>query len=296
MWRHGTLPPSSGVKGLSGFLSIWPWDLGLFLEVPWGCQTSLCVLTRYSSSSQGSAGESGLSGVDREFRVFSNWGTTPGVHSNFKVRMVFSWGDRATSGFLSQWNRGIHTDLNLRRVKTGLFLSCNVKLSAPLTWGWVSWGPSWVASRVSSTLSRFSRESEISLETLLWKRASSHVEGRISWFFSSCGGKLWVPLKLRWGPQGPAHVASEKSDLFSSCKGHIGFPHESLPANRAVSRVQSGYSVFLSGGDRDLRLFIKAQLGSQVSSVVEAWNSAFLSSCPRDVRAPVKFRWGIWAY
>ena len=64
--------------------------------------------------------------------------------------------------------------------------------------------------------------------------------------------------------------------------------------NRAVSRVQLGNSVF-SSGDRDLRLFIKVQLGSQASSGVEAWNSAFLSNCPRGVRAPVEFRRGIWA-
>ena len=96
------------------------------------------------------------------------------------------------------------------------------------------------------------------------------------------------------GPQGPAPVASEKSSLFSSCEGHVGILLESLLVNRAVSRVQLGNSVF-SSGDRDLRLFIKVQLGSQASSGVEAWNSAFLSNCPRGVRAPVEFRRGIWA-
>ena len=149
---------------------------------------------------------------------------------------------------------------------------------------------------MSSTLSRFRRERGISLETLLWKRASCRVEGRIPWFFSSCGGKLGVPFKLRRGPQGPAHVSSEKSGLFSSCEGHIGIPLESLLANRAMSRVQSGNSVFLSGGDRDLGLFIKVQLGSQTSSGVEARNSAFLSRCPRCVRAPVKLWLAIWAF
>ena len=46
MWRHGTPLPSRGVKWLSGFLSsghMGPW---LFLEVPWGCHTSLHVLSR----------------------------------------------------------------------------------------------------------------------------------------------------------------------------------------------------------------------------------------------------------
>ena len=45
-------------------------------------------------------------------------------------------------------------------------------------------------------LSRLKREVGISLETLQWKRASTHVDGRISWFFSSCGRKLGVPLEL----------------------------------------------------------------------------------------------------
>ena len=66
--------------------------------------------------------------------------------------------------------------------------------------------------------------------------------------------------------------------------------------NRAVSKVQSGNSVFLSGGNRDLGLHIKVQLGSQASSGVEAWNSAFLSSFQRDIRPLVEFRWGIWAF
>ena len=88
---------------------------------------------------------------------------------------------------------------------------------------------------MSSTLSHFRSEHGISLETLLWKRASYRVEGRISWFFSSSGGKLGVPFKLQQQPQGSAHVASEKSDLFWSFDGDIRIPLESLPANRAMS-------------------------------------------------------------
>ena len=71
------------------------------------------------------------------------------------------------------------------------------------------------------------------------QQASSPVEGRISWFFLSCGGKLGVPLELRRGPQGPACVSSEKSGLLSSFEGQDRIPLESLPANRAVSRLQS---------------------------------------------------------
>ena len=66
--------------------------------------------------------------------------------------------------------------------------------------------------------------------------------------------------------------------------------------NRAMFRGQPVNSIFLSSGDRDLGLPVKAQLGSQASSGVEAWNSAFLWSCKRGVRPPVKFRRGIWAF
>ena len=95
----------------------------------------------------------------------------------------------------------------------GLFLSCGGKLVVPLECRRVYWGNFCVAYRMSSTLLRLKREGGISLETLQQKRASSGIEGRISWFFSSCGRKLGVPLKFRRGPQGPARLACEKSSL-----------------------------------------------------------------------------------
>ena len=64
-----------------------------------------------------------------------------------------------------------------------------------------------------------------------------------------------------------------------------------MPENRAVSRVQLGNSVFLSGGDRDLGLPLKFQLGSQALSGVEhgtvlsfrvvKWGSVLLSRSGR---------------
>ena len=71
--------------------------------------------------------------------------------------------------------------------KTGLFLSCGRTLGVPLEWRRACQGTSCVALRMSRTLSRLKRESGISVETAQWKRASSRIEGRISWFFSSCG-------------------------------------------------------------------------------------------------------------
>ena len=87
------------------------------------------------------------------------------------------------------------------------------------------------------TLSRLRREGGISLEPPPWKKASSHVEDRISWFFSSCGRKLGVPLKLRWGPYGPSRVASGKFNLHVSCKGPLRIPLYSLPGPRSSSGV-----------------------------------------------------------
>lgn len=121
---------------------------------------------------------------------------------------------------------------------------------------------------MSCTLSRFKWQCGIPLETLLWNRSSSPVEGRISWFFLSCGRNVGVPLELRRGPQGPL-LLPQRSQVSSSCEGQVGIPLESLPANRALSRVQSVDSVFLTRVDGDLKLPIKLQLGSQTSSGVE---------------------------
>ena len=49
---------------------------------------------------------------------------------------------------------------------------------------------------MSSSLSSSKREGGISWESLQRKRASSRMEGKISWFLWRCGGKLRVPLEL----------------------------------------------------------------------------------------------------
>ena len=107
----------------------------------------------------------------------------------------------------------------------------------------------------------FQRERGIPLETLLWKGASSGSEEIISWFFSCCCRKLGVPLDLQRGPQGPARFASKNSGLLLRFERDIRIALESMPEKRAVSRVQSVNSVFLSSSDRDLRFPLKVQLG-----------------------------------
>ena len=50
---------------------------------------------------------------------------------------------------------------------------------------------------MSSILSSSKRERGLSLETLQCLRASSSMQGRISWIAWSCGWKLRVPFELR---------------------------------------------------------------------------------------------------
>ena len=109
---------------------------------------------------------------------------------------------------------------------------------------------------VSRTISRVKRESGISFETPQWKRASFYVEGRISWFFSSCSRKFRLSLELRPGPQGPACVASGKSSLHVSCEGPLGIPLQSVPDPRSSSGAEAATSDFLFRADMVLAGFL----------------------------------------
>ena len=135
-------------------------------------------------------------------------------------------------------------------------------------------------------LPRFKREGGISLKTLQWKRASSLVEGRISWFFPCCIRKLMFPHELQRGPQGPARVSSGKSSLHASFKGPLWIPLQLVQGPTSSSRVEARTSVFLSSADMDLGIPLEFQQGSQVLSRVETWKTAFLSSCQSSASLP----------
>ena len=128
------------------------------------------------------------------------------------------------------------------------------------------------------------------------KKASSGVEGRISWSFSSCCGKLGVPLELQLGFQGPAHVASGKSSLHASCEGPLRIPLQSVPGSRSSSGVVAKTSVLPFNADMDLGVPIEFQQWSQASSLVETCKFAFLSSSKSSVRVPVGLTYGSVAF
>ena len=88
---------------------------------------------------------------------------------------------------------------------------------------------------MSRSLSRLKREGRISLKMPQRKRASSRVEGRISWFFSSCSSKIGVLLKLQRGPEGPAYVRLR----------NVQSPCELEGAYRDSSAVAVGAEVFI---------------------------------------------------
>ena len=128
----------------------------------------------------------------------------------------------------------------------------------------------------------------ISLVMLQQKRASFCIEGRISCFFSSCGRKLGVPLKLHWGHQGPARVASGMSNLHASCKGPLRIPLQSFLGPRSSSGVEGGTSGFLSSADMDLGVPLEFPQGSQALSCVETCKSIFLLSWKSSIRLPIE--------
>ena len=117
---------------------------------------------------------------------------------------------------------------------------------------------------MSRSLSRLKREGGISLKTPQRKRASSRVEGRISWFFSSCSSKIGVLLELQRGPEGPACVRLR----------NVQSPCELEGAYRDSSAVAVG------GQGLHLELSPK----TQGSAPMPTWISGFLWVFHRGVR------------
>ena len=96
------------------------------------------------------------------------------------------------------------------------------------------------------------RGGRISLDLLQKKRASSHVEGRISWFFLSCGKKVGVPLELQQGPQDPLELPQESQVSMRVARGLSGFLSSLYRDLGPHLHIEARTSPFLYSADMDL--------------------------------------------
>ena len=129
---------------------------------------------------------------------------------------------------------------------------------------------------------------KISLKTPQQKRASSHIEGRISWFLVSCSRKHGVPLELGQGLQGPSHVASGKSSPMRVARGLSGFlsskclvlgPHLELrPKHQCSPPMLTWISGFLLNFNSGVRPRLLWRHASSLSSRALKVVSGFLWS------------------
>ena len=125
---------------------------------------------------------------------------------------------------------------------------------------------------VSSSFSSSKRQRGISWETLQCKRALSHVEGRISWFFGVVVGSLRFLSSCvgTWGTR--SCFIREVRSAFELRGALRDSSHITVGMNRASSRVKVGTSGFLSISDTDLTVSVEFEQGRQTSSCVEALN------------------------
>ena len=142
---------------------------------------------------------------------------------------------------------------------------------------------------MSSTLSNCMSEHVLSLVTLQHKRASSSVQGRISWVAWNCGRSLGFLLSCvsTWGTR--SCLLREGSSPLAL----RGAPWDSLRTaaglNRASSGVETETSQLLSISDMYLRVSADLEQGRKSSPCVEARKFACLSSCSWGVRPLIEF-------
>ena len=130
-----------------------------------------------------------------------------------------------------------------------------------LSHGRVCWGPSGVASGVSSMLSHFKREHGFFLEKLLWNRASSRVEGESRGFsraavvslgfISSCDRDLRDQLVLPQRSQVSFRVARGPSGFLTSRCPLIGLFLEFSRETQCSLLWQPGSRASYQGSTRE---------------------------------------------
>ena len=197
--------------------------------------------------------------------VFWNGGTKPGVPLDFRVE--------STPSFSAT---GMPESFPVKAGKGSLIGSRGGGKGAPLELWWdpqcssqaemVMPGNFLSCSKVVKDPLRFRREGRYSLGMPQQKTASSRLEGRTSWFFSTYGRSL------------------------SSYDGDFRDPLV-CPQERPVSkRVARGPSCFLSSQCRVLGTCLELQPELEVSSAVLLCILGFLWSLHRRVRTLLKWR------
>lgn len=154
--------------------------------------------------------------------------------------------------------------------KQGFFLCCGGTLGVPLKWKRNVGGLLSCLNVIKDPSKAQDGSVDSFLKTPQMKRASSCLEGRISWFFSNCGSKVEVPLELRWGPQDPLSGATGNSNL--SCE---------------LQRQTSG---FLCSCCQALNPHLKLSPEPYGSFPVPTWILEFLLSLHRGVRPRLEWR------
>ena len=126
----------------------------------------------------------------------------------------------------------------------------------------------------------------ISLETPQWKWASSRLEGRTSWIFSSCGRCSLLTTGTSSTRSGGLRKGQTPCELLGCLLGFLSHRCRGLrPCVESVPEAEG----FLSSADMDLGVLLESPQGSQSSSRVGACTCAFLLSCSSSVTLP--FAW-----
>ena len=133
------------------------------------------------------------------------------------------------------------------------------------------------------TLWKFQKLAVISLETPQRKWASSRLEGKTSWIFSSCS-RCSVLTKGTLGTgSGFLRKGQSPCELLGCLLGFLSHRCRGLrPCVESVPEAEG----FLSSADMDLGVLLQSPQGSQSSSRVGACTCAFLPSCSSSVTLP----------
>ena len=132
---------------------------------------------------------------------------------------------------------GLHLELICGTLSYFTFLWWN---QCPTNLVTVFLGTLWSSIKQIKAPYMFDWEHSIAMQGMQENWASSPGEGEVSWFFSSCGGKLGYILELRRGWSFIALVCSSKSGLLSTYKGHLRNLLEAWQGNMNTSRGEGG--------------------------------------------------------